>query len=134
MMPKPPVERAENNTWPEWPRILKTDYGQEEAISVFGSDPRQYQTTVKEFIKDGEGKVCKAIITNLVPRKDEETGRTVMAAVEGSEREIPADLVLIAAGFTGTQAYVADAFGVELDARANVATERGATPCAPSMG
>ena len=56
MMPKPPAERAENNTWPEWPRILKTDYGQEEAISIFGSDPRQYQTTIKEFIKDGEGK------------------------------------------------------------------------------
>ena len=125
MMPKPPAERAENNTWPEWPRILKTDYGQEEAISIFGSDPRQYQTTVKEFIKDGEGKVCKAIITNLVPKKDEETGRTIMAAVEGSEREIPADLVLIASGFTGAQAYVADAFGIDLDARTNAATEPG---------
>ena len=125
MMPKPPAERAENNTWPEWPRILKTDYGQEEAISIFGSDPRQYQTTVKEFIKDGEGRVCKAIITNLVPKKDEETGRTNMAAVEGSEREIPADLVLIAAGFTGAQAYVADAFGIDLDARTNAATEPG---------
>ena len=54
MMPKPPVKRTENNTWPEWPRILKTDYGQEEAISVFGSDPRIYQTTVKEFVKTGK--------------------------------------------------------------------------------
>lgn len=126
MMPKPPAERAENNTWPEWPRIHKTDYGQEEAISVFGSDPRQYQTTVKEFIKDGEGRVCKAVIISLEPRKDEETGRTVMAAVEGSERELPADLVLIAAGFTGAQSYVAEAFGADLDARTNVATEPGA--------
>ena len=69
--------------------------------------------------------MCKAIITNLVPQKDEETGRTIMAAVEGSEREIPADLVLIAAGFTGAQAYVADAFGIDLDARTNAATEPG---------
>ena len=123
MMPKPPLKRAEDNTWPEWPRVLKTDYGQEEAISLFGGDPRIYQTTVKEFIKDGEGKVCKAVIINLTPQKDEETGRTRMVPVEGSEREIPADLVLIAAGFLGTQAYVAEAFGVELDGRSNVATE-----------
>ena len=65
MMPKPPVTRADNNPWPEWPRVLKTDYGQEEAIAVFGGDPRVYKTTVKEFIKNGEGnvlrrKVCKA--------------------------------------------------------------------------
>jgi glutamate synthase (NADPH/NADH) small chain len=125
MMPKPPVKRAENNTWPEWPRVLKTDYGQEEAISVFGSDPRIYQTTVKEFIKDGEGKVCKAILVNLEAKKDENTGRTMMVPVEGSEKEVPADLVLIAAGFLGSQSYVADAFGVELNERTNVATEPG---------
>lgn len=78
MMPKPPVKRTENNTWPEWPRILKTDYGQEEAISVFGSDPRIYQTTVKEFVKDGEGKLCKVILVSLTPQKNPETGRTMM--------------------------------------------------------
>lgn len=125
MMPKPPLKRAEDNTWPEWPRVLKTDYGQEEAVSVFGGDPRIYQTTVKEFLKDGDGKVCKAVIVSLVPQKDEETGRTRMVPVEGSERELPADLVLIAAGFLGAQPYVADAFGVELDGRSNAATEQG---------
>ena len=86
MMPKPPVKRTENNTWPEWPRILKTDYGQEEAISVFGSDPRIYQTTVKEFVKDGEGKLCKVILVSLTPQKNPETGRTMMVPVEGSEK------------------------------------------------
>lgn len=86
MMPKPPVKRAENNTWPEWPRILKTDYGQEEAISVFGSDPRVYQTTVKEFVKDGEGKLCKVILVSLTSQKDPETGRTMMVPIEGSEK------------------------------------------------
>ena len=125
MMPKPPVKRAENNTWPEWPRILKVDYGQEEAAAQFGSDPRIYQTTVKEFIKDGEGRVCKAILISLTPQKDPETGRTVMVPVEGSEKEIPADLVLIAAGFLGCQPYVAEAFGVDLTPRSNVATASG---------
>lgn len=126
MMPRPPVKRADGNTWPEWPRVLKTDYGQEEAICVFGHDPRVYQTTVKEFVKDAEGRVCKAVICDLVPGKDEGSGRAIMAPVEGSGREIPADLVLIAAGFLGSEAYVADAFGVKLDARSNVAA-----PCGP---
>ena len=125
MMPKLPEKRTENNSWPEWPRILKTDYGQEEAISVFGSDPRVYQTTVKEFVKDGEGKLCKVILVSLTSQKDPETGRTMMVPIEGSEKEVPADLVLIAAGFLGCQDYVADAFGVERNARTNVATEAG---------
>ena len=125
MMPKLPAVRAENNTWPEWPRICKTDYGQEEAAAVFGHDPRIYQTTVKEFIRDESGKVCKAVLISLSPQKDSETGRTVMAPVEGSEKEIPTDLVLIAAGFLGAQSYVADAFGVELNERSNIATPPG---------
>ena len=125
MMPKLPEKRAENNSWPEWPRILKTDYGQEEAIAVFGHDPRIYQTTVKEFVKDESGKLVKAILVSLKAEKNPETGRMSMVPVEGSEKEVPADLVLIAAGFLGAQSYVADAFGVELNARTNVATEAG---------
>ena len=69
MMPKPPVERAANNPWPQWPRVLKTDYGQEEAIAVFGHDPRIYQTTVTEFIADKNGNVCKAKICRPQSRK-----------------------------------------------------------------
>ncbi len=125
MMPKPPQCRTADNSWPEWPRILKTDYGQEEAIAVFGSDPRIYQTTVKEFKKDKAGKVCAAVLVSLRPEKDEKTGRTVMSPVEGSEKEVPANLVLIAAGFLGSQSYVADAFGVKLNSRSNVNTEPG---------
>ena len=123
MMPMPPKERAANNPWPQWPRVLKTDYGQEEAIAVFGSDPRIYQTTVKEFIADKKGNVCKAKIVKLESRKDEKTGRMTMVPVEGSEKVIPADLVLIAAGFLGSQKYVTDAFKVEVDQRTNVATK-----------
>ena len=125
MMPKPPVHRTENNTWPEWPRVLKVDYGQQEAEAVFGQDPRVYQTTVQSFLKDKEGNLAGAVIVSLEPKADPATGRTQMVPVEGSAREIPADLVLIAAGFLGAQSYVADAFGVELNPRTNVATELG---------
>ncbi|MBE5961752.1 MAG: glutamate synthase subunit beta [Lachnospiraceae bacterium] len=123
MMPKPPERRLESNPWPEWPKVLKTDYGQEEAIAVFGKDPRLYQTTVKEFLKDKNGAVNKLKLINLAPQKDEKTGRMRMTEVAGSETIIDADLVLIAAGFLGCEKATADAFKVELDARTNVATE-----------
>lgn len=125
MMPKLPDKRSEDNTWPEWPRVCKTDYGQEEAMAVFGRDPRIYETTVKEFKKDKSGKVCGAVLVHVEQKKDPKTGRVYMAPVEGSEKEIAAELVLIAAGFVGSQKYVADAFGVKLDERNNVATQTG---------
>ncbi len=62
MMPKPLTERADSNPWPEWPKVLKTDYGQEEAIALWGEDPRVYQTTVTEFVKDKAGRL-KAVKT-----------------------------------------------------------------------
>lgn len=125
MMPKLPDERAANNPWPEWPRVCKTDYGQEEAIAVFGKDPRIYQATVKEFIADKNGKLKKVKLIKLEPKKDAKTGRLNMTEIPGSEFEIPADYVLIAAGFLGTQEYVAKAFGVKLNVRTNVETAVG---------
>ena len=122
MMPPPPVERAANNPWPEWPKVLKTDYGQQEAIAVFGHDPRIYCTTVKEFHKDENGRLHGLTTVKLESVKDPETGRFKMVPVEGSEQELPADLVLIAAGFLGPQKYVVDAFGVDTNARSNVET------------
>lgn len=126
MMPKLPDERAENNPWPQWPRVCKTDYGQEESIAVFGKDPRVYQTTVKEFIANDKGDVCKAKLVKLESQKDPKTGRMNMVEVAGSEYEIPVDLVLIAAGFLGSQSYVTNAFGVEVNERTNVKTAAGA--------
>lgn len=123
MMPKPSKERTKSNPWPQWPRTEKTDYGQEEAIAVFGKDPRMYQTTVKEFQKDKNGNVKKAVLVSLEPQKDKKTGRMQMVPVAGSEKVVDASLVLIAAGFTGSQKYVTDAFGVTVDARTNVATK-----------
>ena len=125
MMPKLPDERAENNPWPEWPRVCKTDYGQEEAAAVFGSDPRIYETTVKEFIKDENGSLCAVKTVKLKFETDPESGRRVPREIEGSEQVIPCELCLIAAGFLGCQSYVAEAFGVELDQRTNIKTENG---------
>ena len=125
MMPKAPDQRAENNPWPEWPKICKTDYGQEEAIAVFGHDPRIYQTTVTEFIKNKKGEVCQIKTVKLTPKKDEKSGRMMMVPVEGTEEILPADLVLIAAGFLGSQKYVTDAFKVEVNQRTNVKTDDG---------
>ncbi len=125
MMPKLPDQRAENNPWPEWPKVCKTDYGQEEAAAMYGSDPRAYTTTVKEFIADKNGNVCKAITVRLESKFDEVNKRYSMVEVPGSEKEIEIDLVLIAAGFLGTQPYVAKAFQIELDGRTNVKTETG---------
>ena len=125
MMPKLPDERAANNPFPEWPRVCKTDYGQEEAIAVFGHDPRIYQTTVKEFIKDKKGRLSSIKTVKLEFGTDPETGRRTMKEVEGSEEIIPCELCLIAAGFLGCQSYVAEAFGAELDQRTNVKTAPG---------
>lgn len=125
MMPQPPLQRAENNPWPQWPRVLKTDYGHQEAIEVFGKDPRVYTTTVKEFIANKKGEVSKAVLVKLESKKDEKTGRMMMVPVEGSEWTVKADLVLIAAGFLGSQKYVTDAFKVELNPRTNVLTKEG---------
>ena len=127
MMPCPPTERLATNPWPEWPRVLKTDYGQEEAIYKFGSDPRVYQTTVKEFISSGkkEKHLKEVVLVSLESKKDEKTGRMMMVPVEGTEKTVPAQLVLIAAGFLGSESYVTDGFGVELDARTNVKTAPG---------
>ena len=123
MMPKAPDKRAENNPWPEWPKVCKTDYGQEEAIAIFGKDPRMYQTTVKQFLKNEKGQLCGVETVKLQFIKDEATGRNKMVEIPGSEVTLNADLVLIAAGFLGSEAYVTDAFGVACTPRTNVATE-----------
>ncbi len=125
MMPKPPETRAENNPWPQWPKVCKTDYGQEEAIAVYGHDPRVYTTTVKEFIKNDKGEVCKAVLVKLESKKDEKTGRMMMVNIPGSEYEVEVDLVLIAAGFLGSQDYVTKEFKVAVNERTNVKTEPG---------
>jgi len=118
MMPKPPEERTASNLWPEFPRILKTDYGQEEAIAIFGNDPRIYQTTVKEIISDnGKLKAIKTVEVKFVDGK--------LTEIENSEKVIDADIMIIAAGFVGTKKYLPEAFGVTLSERNTVKTDSG---------
>ena len=119
MMPKPPVERAENNPWPQFPKILKTDYGQQEAIAVFGKDPRVYKTTVKEIICD-KNKNIKAIKTVMVEFRD---GK--LCEIENSEKTIDADMLIIAAGFLGAEDYVLKSAEVETTKRNTVQTPIG---------
>ncbi|HIR84181.1 MAG TPA: glutamate synthase subunit beta [Candidatus Galloscillospira excrementavium] len=116
MMPKAPDRRTESNPWPEWPRVCKTDYGQEESIAVFGRDPRLYQTTVTELLSDEEG--------NLRAVKTVRLGKD-LKPVPGTEEELPCDLLLIAAGFVGCRPEVPKAFGVELTERGVVKTPQG---------
>lgn len=123
MMPKLPDTRMDGNPWPQWPRICKTDYGQEEAIAVFGADPRRYQTTVKECRTDENRELSSIVTVKLEPR--EENGRRFMSEVPGSEEELPCQLLLIAAGFLGPEDYAADAFGLARDGRSNVSTVPG---------
>ena len=125
MMPKAPDERAANNPWPQWPRVCKTDYVQEEAIAKFGHDPRIYTTTVSEFIKNKNGELVQAKLVKLQSKKDEKSGRMMMVPIEGSEEIINVDIVLIAAGFLGSQKYVTDAFKVNINGRTNVDTAPG---------
>ncbi|MBO7638527.1 MAG: FAD-dependent oxidoreductase, partial [Treponema sp.] len=130
MMPCPPVERAANNPWPEWPKTLKTDYGAEESIAKFGHDPRIYETTVKEVISE-EGHI-KAVRTVEVEFKMLD-GKRQLVERDGTEKTLPCDLLLVAAGFVGCEEYTAQAFNVGLGPRGTVATSlSGLLESAPS--
>ena len=118
MMPKPPKERRGDNPWPEWPKVLKTDYGQQEAIEVFGKDPRIYETTVKELKqKNGKLSSIKTVKVAFEGRK--------LIEVKGSENEIDCDLLIIAAGFLGCEDYIAKETKVSLTERGNVDAKEG---------
>ncbi len=126
MMPQPPVERAANNPWPEWPKVLKVDYGQVESLAKFKKDPRVYQTTVQEFLKDDEGNLTGAVIAYLEPKKDPETGRMSMVPT-GKTFTYDCQLAFIAAGFVGCEGYVPEAFGLATTPRGCVAEQKFAT-------
>ena len=124
MMPKLPDSRGENNPWPQWPKVCKTDYGQQEAIAVFGNDPRIYKTTVKEFISE-KGSISAVKTVDLEFIKDKKTGRMTPHEVEGSEKVLPCGLLLIAAGFVGCEDYSADAFKLKKTQRGCITTDDG---------
>jgi glutamate synthase (NADPH/NADH) small chain len=123
IMPKPPMERAANNPWPEWPKVYKMDYGQEEAAAVQGQDPRQYLVQTKRFLKDDAGNLSGLEICDIEWVND--NGRFIPKEKEGSARIIPAQLALLAMGFMGPEQEVVKQFALETDARSNVKAEHG---------
>jgi glutamate synthase (NADPH/NADH) small chain len=122
ILPKPPLQRAKDNPWPEWPKVYKLDYGQEEAAAVFGADPRVYVTTATKFEGDDNGQVKAAHLVNIEWTKNEK-GQFVPKNVAGTERVVPVQLVLLAMGFLGPEQPLLDALGVERDPRSNVKAE-----------
>lgn len=119
LFPQPPAERAANNPWPTWPKIFRVDYGHEEASHKQGKDPRVYSISSLNFVDDGNGKV-KAIRTVDVEFKN---GK--FENIEGSEREWPADLVLLAMGFLGPEHEASDPLNLDYDERSNYQAEYG---------
>ncbi len=122
ILPKPPLERAKDNPWPEWPKTYKLDYGQEEAAAKFGADPRVYLTTATKFEGDASGHV-KAVHTVQVEWTKNDKDQFVPKNVPGTEKVLPAQLVLLAMGFLGPEQPLLDSLGIERDARSNAKAE-----------
>jgi len=118
IMPKPPLERQADNPWPEWPRTFKVDYGQEEAASVQGEDPRKYSMMTKKFLADEAG-TLKAVEVSQVEWVNVD-GRFVPQPVAGTEQIIPAELVLLAMGFIGPEENLLQQLQVARDERSNI--------------
>jgi glutamate synthase (NADPH/NADH) small chain len=118
ILPQPPLERAKDNPWPEWPKTLKVDYGQEEAAAKFGTDPRVYLTTATKFESDASGQV-KAVHTVQVEWTKNDKGQFIPKNVPGTEKVLPAQLVLLAMGFLGPEQPLLEALNIERDPRAN---------------
>src|SRR5579859_555685 len=118
ILPKPPLERAMNNPWPEWPKVYKLDYGQEEAQAVFGDDPRVYCVTARRFIGDEQGKLKEVEIVQIEWQKDDK-GRFVPKEIPGTEKIIPCQLALLAMGFLGPEDQLLQQLGIERDERSN---------------
>jgi len=124
ILPKPPLERAKDNPWPEWPKTYKLDYGQEEAKAKFGEDPRIYLTTATKFEGDADGNVKAVHLVNIEWTKNEK-GQFVPKNIPGTERVVPAQVVLLAMGFLGPEQPLLEALGVERDPRSNVKADHG---------
>ena len=124
ILPKPPESRPHDNPWPQWPRVFRVDYGQEEAAAVYGEDPRRYRVTVLRFLGDEKGNL-KGVRTVVVDWKRDEQGRMIPVNVPGTEQTLPAQLVLLAMGFLGPENAVLDQLEVERDVRTNVKADYG---------
>ena len=125
LLDRPPEERAENNPWPQWPRIYRTDYGHQEADAKFGRDPRVFAVLSKEFIDDGNGNLAGVKTVHVQWQYPENGGRPTFVEVPGTERTWSAQLVFLAMGFLGPEQYLADQLGLETDDRSNFKAQYG---------
>ena len=116
---RPPDERADDNPWPQWPMVFRTDYGHAEAKAKFGEDPRLFAIETVEFIADKEFNVT-GLNTSIVDWSRERPGIAPFSRIEGTEQKIEADLVFLALGFLGPESFVAESFGLESDGRSNI--------------
>jgi glutamate synthase (NADPH/NADH) small chain len=123
ILPKPPLQRAPDNPWPQWPKVYKLDYGQEEAAARFGDDPRLYLIQTKKFVGDDQGHVKEMHTVRIEWVK--ENGRMVSRDVPGSETVYPAQLVLLAMGFLGPESQLLDKLSVDKDSRSNAKADHG---------
>lgn len=114
IMPRPPVDRSDNNPWPTWPLIFRVDYGHEEAAAKFGDDPRVYSISGKEFVRDDDGNLL-GINTVEVDKNFQE--------IPGTTQFWEADLILLSMGFLGPEHYVSEGLSLELDQRSNYKAE-----------
>ncbi|KAG9302670.1 hypothetical protein G9A89_007374 [Geosiphon pyriformis] len=124
LLPRPPVTRAKDNPWPQFPRVFKVDYGHAEIQMQFGKDPREYCVLSKEFVSDGKGHVA-GINTVRVEWIKDGSGRWTMKEIPGSEQHFPADIILLAMGFLGPEEKLIHSLGLKADARTNIETLKG---------
>ncbi len=117
IMPEPPVKRGDDNPWPYWPNVLKTSSSHEEGCDrMWGVSARKF--TGKEGILTG-------VEIIEVKWEHDASGKRVMTEKEGTKRVLRADLVLIAAGFTGPVSEgICESFGIEIDNRGNIKSEQ----------
>ncbi len=121
---RPPLERQPDNPWPEWPRILRVDYAQEEAKAVYGEDPRSYNILTKRFVGDENGQV-KEIHTVQVEWAAGAAGGMAPREIPGTDKIWPTQLVLLAMGFLGPEDQLLGQIGVARDERSNVQADYG---------
>jgi glutamate synthase (NADPH/NADH) small chain len=123
IVPQPPLERAQDNPWPQWPKVYRLDYGQEEAKALWGDDPRRYAVQTTKFLGDDNGHVRAIELVQVEWVKN--NGRAAPRNVPGTEKIVPAQLVLFALGFSGPESQLLDQLAVEKDPRSNARAEHG---------
>lgn len=124
ILPRPPERRAPDNPWPQWPRVYKIDYGQEEAAVLFGRDPRHYRVMTKAFVGDGDGRL-RAVETVDVTWERNGSARPALQEVPDTTRRWPAQMVLFAMGFLGPEGAMLEQLGVAQDGHTNIQAAYG---------